>query len=367
MRIFLISLLIALAGCATTPEYEQNDTLARAVAGVYSGNLPCEDCEGIRYRIVLKPDHTYDAQIVYQGSSEEPAYLSGSYAFADSVLRLDGTNKMNLFAVGNAKLHMLSESSEPFDDERYTLMKLSRDSKSPQPAEQQAEGNDPWVRLAREGIDFYATGNEPFWNVQMDFDNFIKFTKMDGPNITLPPVEGIRAQDANVILYRGETEAGSLDVTILQQVCTDNMSGAQRPFKVRVRYKAGEDEDFTELEGCGNYVADPRLHNIWAVVSVNDVPLDPEKYTGGIPRVELFTTEGRVLGFDGCNTFQGSFYEKDKQLYFSALMSTLMACENIPDSKVPGILSFGLFDYTWEDNFLVLTRGKDTIKLKNID
>ncbi|MCA6073791.1 copper resistance protein NlpE N-terminal domain-containing protein [Fulvivirga sedimenti] len=367
MRIFTFALFIWLAGCSTTPEYSENPMLAQRVAGVYSGNLPCDDCDGIRYRLVLKSDHTYDAQRIYQGSTDEPVLTSGSYVFADSTLRLDGMTDMNLFAVGNASLYMLSETGEFSEDERYTLMKLSRDAGTPEPSAEQAEGNDPWIRQYREGIDFYATGNEPFWNVQMDFDKFIKFTRMGGPEITLPPVEGIRAQDANVILYRGETETGSLDVTILQQSCTDNMSGAQRPFKVRVRYKTGDDEDFTELEGCGNYVANPRLHNIWAVVSVNDVALDPEQYTGGIPRLELFTAEGRVLGFDGCNTFNGSFYEKDQQLYFSALMSTLMACMDIPDSQVPALLSSKRFDYAFEDGMLVLTRGNERVVLRNID
>ncbi|MDZ7614777.1 MAG: hypothetical protein U5K51_14555 [Flavobacteriaceae bacterium] len=36
------------------------------------------------------------------------------------------------------------------------------------------------IKKFEEGIDFYASGNEPFWNLDMDFEKGIRFTTIDG-------------------------------------------------------------------------------------------------------------------------------------------------------------------------------------------
>ncbi|MEJ2006007.1 MAG: META domain-containing protein, partial [Cyclobacteriaceae bacterium] len=212
-------------------------------------------------------------------------------------------------------------------------------------------------------------GNEPFWNLKIDKDKLITFKMMDGPVISIPAAEPIRAQDANVLLYRGSSDSGTLEITLNQASCQDSMSGIFRPFRVRVRYKTNTSEDFTELEGCGNYVANPRLHNIWIVMSLNNQKLDPASFPGGLPRLELFTAEGRVMGFDGCNSFNGSFYEKDDELYFSPMISTLKACPGIPETgrQSASLLSGKRIKYEWTDSGLILHAGNQKIHLRNAD
>ena len=52
---------------------------------------------------------------------------------------------------------------------------------------------------ASEGIDFYALGNEPFWSLDMDFENEFKFKNLDGLIIIVPAVKGIKAMDAELV------------------------------------------------------------------------------------------------------------------------------------------------------------------------
>ena len=251
-------------------------------------------------------------------------------------------------------------AKQPEEKDKTDIQPMTSDMQTP-------EGGAPWIDAYREGINFIATGNEPFWNLQMDFDKAIRFDMLDGPEISLPPVEPILAQDANVRLYRGTSESGTLEITIQESRCQDTMADIVRPFQVRIRYKAGDAADFSEVQGCGNYVTDPRLHNIWAVTDINDKELDTDDYPQGLPRLELYTSEGRVMGFDGCNTFRGMFYERDSLLYFSPMASTKMACRDVADDQVTALFSSKRFSYSWEANKLILTAGGNRVELRNID
>jgi heat shock protein HslJ/uncharacterized membrane protein len=231
------------------------------------------------------------------------------------------------------------------------------------------QGNDSWYQLYGQGIDFAAMGREPSWTLKIDKEKFIEFTTSSGIRITVPPVEPIRAQDANVLLYRGTSESGSLEVTINQSDCQENKNVRRLPFSVRIRFKAGKDTEFTEVKGCGNYIANPRLHNIWVIDTWNGEKLSSTDFPNGLPRLELFTTEGRVLGFDGCNSFKGSFYEKDSLLYFSPSTITLKACKEMPASagEIVSSLNGGRFSYKWTGSRLILFRGDSRIELRPID
>jgi len=367
----LIQLCLVVIVACSSPGEKTNDQLASTVAGTYTGNLPCSDCTGIRYRLLLHPDHRYDLQLIYEGRDGEPLTYSNSFAFDDSVLVLqngppEGLNRLRL---SDSRLQILDEDGQSYNSNQYVLVPMKNKPRSNATAEQNPQGNDPYIRQFREGIDFTATGTEPFWQLEMDFDKVIRFTAMDGPEITMPPVEPIRAQDANVNLYRGTSESGTLEITIIQSTCQNAMNGFYSPFKVNIRYKSGEDTDFTEVSGCGNYVANPRLHNIWAVISLNEDELDNTGFPNGLPRLELYAKEGRVMGFDGCNTFRGTFYEKDQELYFSPLASSLKACSDVDEAgpRIIALLSGGRFTYEWSSNRLLLKRNDQTIALRNID
>lgn len=230
------------------------------------------------------------------------------------------------------------------------------------------QSQDPYLRLYKEGVTFYATGNEPFWNVAIKGGDSIRYTPMEGDPITAGMPQISRTQEANVIRYVAESESGVVDITIVQKICNDTMSDEKRPFNVTVRIKRPEDVDFTTLSGCGNYLADPRIHNIWAIIKLNGSELNPTDFPNGLPRLELFTREGRVLGFDGCNSFRGLFYVRDNAVYFGPMGSTLMACPNINiGAEIGKFLNSGALSYHFEKNHLLLKHGENQITLRAID
>ncbi len=111
------------------------------------------------------------------------------------------------------------------------------------------------------GVDFTASGNEPFWSLEIDFDKYMHFKTPGGFEIITPVPEGVRAMDANVTRYAARTERGLLTVQIAKQECINDMSGKKSDYNVTVDVKTNTDKNYKTYKGCGNYITDHPLHD----------------------------------------------------------------------------------------------------------
>lgn len=174
---------------------------------------------------------------------------------------------------------------------------------------------------------FKATGNEPFWGLKMSKDKVVFTSMIEGKeDLSFLAVEPIRAMDANVKMYRLSNATTTATVTIMQSECQNSMSGAISPYKVSVEIKNKVETTATVLEGCGKYITDYRLYDIWVLEELNGKKITTADFQRELPRIEINASENRFTGFGGCNHINGSiFYEKDL-LRFMQVISTLMAC-----------------------------------------
>jgi heat shock protein HslJ/uncharacterized membrane protein len=174
---------------------------------------------------------------------------------------------------------------------------------------------------------FKGTGNEPFWGIKMGNDEIVFTSLIPGKEkITFPAVDAIKAMDANVKMYKVSNETTSASITIQQLDCQDSMSGAISPYSVKVEIRNNSELETKKLSGCGKYLTDYRLHDIWVLEELNGYKVFATDFQKEMPRIEINSTENRFSGYGGCNAISGSiFYEKDL-LRFTKVISTLMAC-----------------------------------------
>ncbi|WP_206106091.1 copper resistance protein NlpE [Olivibacter sp. XZL3] len=99
------------------------------IAGIYTGVLPCADCEGIRTEITLKDDSTYVRKSTYLGKGDgTPQEEEGKYSWLDgSTIELRGIKDgpRNYF-VGENTLTQLDMSGNKITGElaeKYMLQK----------------------------------------------------------------------------------------------------------------------------------------------------------------------------------------------------------------------------------------------------
>ncbi len=226
------------------------------------------------------------------------------------------------------------------------------------------------IKKQQKGFDFYAVGNEPFWSLDMDFEKVIHFKNLDGIDFNAPAVEPDMAMDTNVTRYRSVTESGEIIVQLNKTKCTDSMSGQKFDYSVTIDFKTSKGLDYTTYKGCGNYIPDYRLHDIWAIVEVDGIQVNPTNFKKEAPIMEINLTDKKVFGTDGCNTFRGSIEVQKDEIIFSHLASTMMACMDNTEisNKIGKTLSGNILAYTIENNYLILfNNDKKVMTLKHID
>ena len=105
-----------------------------------------------------------------------------------------------------------------------------------------AENEGFGCRLDLARMLFIASGNEPFWRLQIREDG-LSLRRMDSPDETVFPAPEVQAQPALVTYESGHAES-RIQVVLEKRRCIDTMSGA------RYAWKAQVDIDGQRLAGC---------------------------------------------------------------------------------------------------------------------
>ena len=225
------------------------------------------------------------------------------------------------------------------------------------------------VNLAKQGINFYARGNKPFWSLDMDFEGNYHFKTQNGKEIYVPNVQGEKAMDANITRFNAEVEKGTLIITIAESLCKDTIADKTFDFSVNVKFKYGIDEEFKEFSGCGNYLPDLTLHDIWVLESINDKPLDLNENQER-PRFEFFPMKKEIIGNTGCNDFRAKFSISDYQeIKIEPARMTKILCKDMENEKFLAEHVFGKnMKYSKNGLILILTNfNGNQLKFKKTD
>jgi|GEM_PF-1372767 len=186
------------------------------------------------------------------------------------------------------------------------------------------------LKKFNEGVDFYATGNEPFWNLEIMKDKYLKFSILNGLSLTLGSVKIDKAMDANVMRYFSKTESGNFTATLYGGECTENMSGEKSNYKVIVEINNSGDKNYQKFEGCGRYVPDYNLNRKWTLFQISKTSLiDASDYPRGFPEITFDIENESYSGNAGCNSFNGTVFSEKDRLKFYPSGTTMMQCSEI--------------------------------------
>lgn len=227
------------------------------------------------------------------------------------------------------------------------------------------------MKLWERGIDFYARGNEPSWAVDIDFDGGMKFTTLAGLTIETTSYQINKSQDTNILRISDISESEEIIISISEQECNDTMSDEKFKYSVDVKIKKGDDDEYTSYNGCGQYVPDYRLHDIWVLNKVNGEEILGDRFPEkGPPLFEFFVEESIIRGHAGCNNFNGGFYRTGIDiLHFEQFAMTRMMC---PDMELEDLIAKSVagrrMKYKIRDMKLILTGYDDTkLEFKKVD
>ena len=93
-----------------------------------------------------------------------------------------------------------------FDEHKYQLRKDTdgvSELDKVKPVNEVAKTNaTPYDDMFKNGIDFFARGNEPFWTLEIDVEKEMRFTTLYDIKLNIPSVERQKEQDFDVNIYQ---------------------------------------------------------------------------------------------------------------------------------------------------------------------
>jgi len=344
----------------TTHTSTTNDTLLAAkVSATYLGMLPCADCSAISYRLMLKPDFTYNEKLIFIGKPDSTIDRSGTYTFrsSDRLMLNKTTPEMQYFKINDSGLLMLDNREKEINSllaDRYQLRPVVQ--RNPFQTADAGINETNW----NSGDFFYAIGAEHDWKLDITKSNGIQFKKVSDSVLTFPYVSPVKANDANVVRYRSVTKEMELIVTISSGVCKDKITGQTYQYSVQISLDPVVDDTTYSFSGCGNYTFDPALKSIWKLQAIDSIAFDSTGLPKGAPEITIDAASARISGHTGCNRITGTCTVLGPdEIHFSMMASTKMACQGMEqESKFESAISDNTFHYSIDGDSLVLISKK---------
>lgn len=220
--------------------------------------------------------------------------------------------------------------------------------------------SDVFEQKRQAGIDFVASGSEPFWSLEIDFADAMLFKTVNGDLLRTPVPQPRREEPSGKVVY----ETDSLTVAIQMKACQNSMSGAESESTVEVMANG------KTYNGCGRFLFNATaLHDIWAVEELNGKQLNPASFRRGVPLLELYPLEQRVTGNTGCNSLNGRVETGSDHIRFSGMAVTKMACQETGNVETNFLAALAKANaYQVENGKLTLLQdGKKLMQLKKVD
>lgn len=88
--------------------------------------------------------------------------------------------------------------------------------------------------------------------------------------------------------------------------------------------------EMKNLEEVDTNTAQPQIHDIWALQTINMERMNTENYPEGIPTLEIYLREQTISGFSGCNQYIAPLEKiTAKDFQIGSLVSTKKYCASV--------------------------------------
>jgi heat shock protein HslJ len=197
---------------------------------------------------------------------------------------------------------------------------------------------------------FMASGVSPDWALDIGTNGIHLRTGED--SYSTPHTIPDKAMDSNVKRYVLRTESAHLNIKIIQEPCQSANEKYGR-YSVHVEYKRTTEPEYSVLKGCGAYIMEYRLHDIWALESLNGQRITVSE---GLkrPYFEIDSQNASFMGSASCNQMRGSLFFEPGLLRFNDIRTTRKMCPGMLEAEFLKTLQ-STIHYKMGDGRLTLT------------
>ncbi|WP_028980743.1 META domain-containing protein [Sporocytophaga myxococcoides] len=356
---YIFAVLLFFLGCQQN-HLNQNGTNPwvpnAELYGLWSGSWPCPDCDVLAYKLTIQRSGLFREESVKVNGKGNSEILEGTWQMInDSVLslnKMDGSKAKFLFK--RNELGLLNEKGSSVRNQ-YILYRSN--------AEVKLEESE---KMRKGGIDFITDLDEK-WKLTIDFEKEAVFQFPEGEVIRAALNDKIDP-DRNIWKFTSSAPGSFLSIELTKDICIDSISGESIPYKVLISAEGLRNKGVSRFTGCGSFLGDWRLHDIWALRSFNGKEIDATNFDKGIPYLEFNIREGKIFGNAGCNAISGSFIQSKSILAIGSIASTKMLCNAYSfEQDLLSALSRKNFKYKFDGLKLTLSDEKNVLDFSKVD
>ncbi|MEL7530367.1 MAG: META domain-containing protein [Bacteroidota bacterium] len=217
---------------------------------------------------------------------------------------------------------------------------------------------------------FKASGYGPAWMLEIEEAKSIRFKSfgMGSFELLLPVPPAEINNETQETIYESESEQDKIQIRISRKACMDLMSGKSFDYEVIIKARPAEAGRDYMFEGCGMYIGDYRLNDIWVLKELNGLKIFPKDYARGAPHIELNLSSQRMLGYAGCNEMNSEIVIAEQTIHFNSIGTTKMMCQTIDfETKFTRALSNKTLNYKLQGLFLLLNDEENRLVFQKGD
>lgn len=212
--------------------------------------------------------------------------------------------------------------------------------------------------------DFSATDADSTWKLSIQFGGELLFTSKTDKIIFKGNTDPeVIAQGADIVMVKAVNSEYEIIAIIDIQKC--NETGKH----VTVSVKNLTTKQEIEYNGCGYYNGTPKLYDIWVLFAINEQPLSEEAQRLQLPFAEINLKDKTIMGFGGCNEFNGQLSFSYNKIHIQPLVATRKYCDESSqlEEKFLGLMNNETLNYQFKGNILILESQKGSLFLKKVD
>lgn len=210
------------------------------IPSTFYGTIPCADCPGIEYLLHLD-ENRYTEFRWYIDRDSTPSEQTGTWEQrSDTLFLYDSTDQnYQAFLMDEDRLTLLNREQNRVTGDlaaHYILQRLHEATSI----------RRQYEKLSRNDVEFVATGNEPFWNIQIYDDGKFVFTTPESEHRF---DEFEFTENDGFTEYSAGDQSVSVKITAEPELCRDSMSGYIFTHAVSV----SSNQDLS-AQGCGQFL-----------------------------------------------------------------------------------------------------------------
>ena len=155
--------------------------------GTYVGVFPCQDCDGVDYKLTLSNDMSYKSEILFKGKSLQTEVRESYFNFMenDIIALNDAPENMSFFKVEGEQLRLLDKNRKPVTagpSGSYILKPVENSAKNETLLDTAKVRS--LTQKRKDGVVFKATNENKSWALKYFSNDSLKFTFYEGRSFT---------------------------------------------------------------------------------------------------------------------------------------------------------------------------------------